>query len=154
MGRRHSSTSAVDQLQTVAMVVMAGAIAAIPGYTVLATWIDQQNVRRAWTIKGPPCLAVQKAAYIVVGPRPPKTFTYGDIDFTRQFGHASCVAIREDGFMAKESYRVCQFNAPAMVAVTMPGGARTTWQTGVGRNATVTVRHGRATCVLAGWFEH
>jgi hypothetical protein len=152
--RRLWSAGVVDRLQVLAMGLVLVALAAIPGLSILEVWIDQQNVRRAWTITGPPCPEVDRPAHSVVGRRRPKTFTYGGIDFTRQFGHASCVAIREDGFMNKQSYRVCQFNAPAMVAVTMPGGQKTTWQTGVGNNVTVTVRHGRPTCVVAGWFDH
>jgi hypothetical protein len=152
--RRLWSSGLVDRLQMAAMGLVLLALASIPGLTILEVWIDQRNVRRAWTIDGPPCPQVDRPAYSVVGRRRPRTFTYGGVAFTRQFGHASCVAIRERGFMAKASYRVCQFNAPAMVAVTLPSGDTTTWQTGVGRKVTVTVRHGRARCVLAGWFDH
>jgi len=149
---RKTTVSLVDRLQTLGLGLLLLGLMTIPGYFVIQTWLDQQQMRAAWNIEGPPCPVVDRPSPKVVGRKLPKTFTYGDIDFTRQFGHVSCVAIREPGFVNKESYRVCQFNAPAMVAVALPDGRKVIYQPGVARPATVKVRHGQPTCVMAGWF--
>jgi hypothetical protein len=72
------------------------------------------------------------------------------VSFTRPFGAVSCVSIPEDG-LTRENYRVCQFNNPGAVTVETDA-ARTVFQPPVGRRATVTVRHGKASCVVGGWF--
>ena len=149
---RKPPASVVDALQAAALGLLLLGVMAIPGYLLAETWVGQRQMKASWAIEGPPCPVVDAPSPNVVGRRPPKTFTYGDIDFTRQFGHVSCVAIREPGFMNRESYRVCQFNAPAMVAVATPDGRKVIYQPGVARRATVTVRHGRPSCVIGGWF--
>jgi hypothetical protein len=64
----------------------------------------------------------------------------------------SCVAIPEDGPWTRASYRVCQFNNPGALTVRV-GGRSTTFQPPAGRRTTVTVRHGKARCVVGGWFN-
>jgi len=86
-----------------------------------------------------------------VGHKPPRTFTYNKISFTRHLGDVSCAAFREDGFMSPETYSVCQFSGPGAVTV-QTAGRTTTFQPGPGRRTTVTVRDGEASCVIAGWF--
>jgi len=149
---RKSGPSLVDRLQIAALGLLLLGLLTIPGYFVVETWVGQQQMKAAWNIEGPPCPVVERPSPSVVGRKAPRTFTYGGVDFTRQFGHASCVAIREPGFMTKESYRVCQFNAPAMVAVGLPDGRKVTYQPGVARPATVKIQHGQPSCVMAGWF--
>ena len=149
---RRPGASVVDALQTAALGLLLLGLMTIPAYFVIETWVGQRQMKASWNIKGPPCPVVDRPSPNVVGRKDPKAFNYGGVDFTRQFGHVSCVAIREPGFMNKESYRVCQFNAPAMVAVATPDGRKVIYQPGVARPATVTVRHGQPSCVIGGWF--
>lgn len=123
----------------------------VPAIDVYRTWSGLRAERQAWNIKGPPCPAVPEASLAVVGRKPPKTFTYNKVSFTRHLGDVSCSAFREDGFMSPENYSVCQFSGPG--AVTVEGAVRkVTFQPGPGKRTTVTVRHGEASCVMAGWF--
>ena len=140
-----------DAGQTLAMAGLLLMLAAIPGYIVLETWAGEQAMKRAWTIAGPPCPVVERPAWRVVGSKPPKAFAYGGIGFARHFGHASCVAWREGGAFNSGLVRVCQFNAPG--AVTVAANGRTvSYQPGVAKRATVSVRAGRPACVMGGWF--
>ena len=125
-------------------------IVSIPAWAGFDTWSSQRALKAAWTIAGPPCPAAHRN--IPTGAtRPPRTFEYGGISFTRRFGHVSCVALPERGMFDESSDRICQFSAPAMIAVRTERGT-TLFEPGVGRRATVTVRDGRASCVMGGWF--
>lgn len=123
----------------------------VPAIDVYRTWAGMRAEKRLWTIAGPACPIVDQPEPTVVGHKPPRTFVYNRIAFTRHLGDASCAAFREDGFLAKDSYSVCQFSGPGAVTVET-AGRRITFQTGAGRRATVTVRGGAASCVAAGWF--
>lgn len=69
------------------------------------------------------------------------------------FGAANCAAVGENRLLTREAYHVCQFNNPGAVSVTV--NARTVmFQPPVGEHATVTVRHGAASCVVGGWFNY
>jgi len=131
--------------------LLAGVIS-IPAITVYGVWAGVQAMKAEWAIKGPPCPVVAAPSIRVQGRKPPTAFPYGDAVFSHQTGNVSCVAPPEDGLFARRTYHVCQFSGPAMVAVTI-GGHRTIYEPGVGRPATVTVRHGRPTCVMGGWFR-
>jgi hypothetical protein len=137
-------------IEVAALAGMLGLICAIPGLIAFATWADLHAMKVAWTIKGPPCPVVAKPGPAAVGRKKPRTFDYGGASFTRSFGAASCVSIPESG-LTRENYRVCQFNNPGAVTVELDSGT-TVFQPPPGRRATVTVRHGRASCVVAGWF--
>jgi hypothetical protein len=126
-------------------------ILAVPALTVYETWSEQAAMRRAWNIVGPACPVVE-ASPTLFGAKGPKAFDYGEIRFERRFGHVSCVAPAKRGMVGGEVYRVCQFTAPAALAVTT-GGRTSLYSTGVGQRATVTVRDGQVSCVLAGWFS-
>ena len=65
----------------------------------------------------------------------------------------SCGAVPENPLWPSTSYHVCRFNNPGAVVVTQ-GGRTTIFEPGVGRPATVTVRDGKASCVVAGWFSY
>lgn len=124
-------------------------VISMPGLTVYMGWAEQEAMKEAWAIKGAPCpLAADPAAD---GAKADKSFDYGGVRFARRYGHVSCVAPREDGFMSETTYRVCQFSAPATVTVTQ-GGETTVFRPGAGHPATVTIRDGRASCVIGGWF--
>jgi hypothetical protein len=124
---------------------------AIPAIDVYRTWAGARAEKKQWAVAGPPCPVVDRAQPSVVGHKPPKTFTYNKISFTRHLGDVSCSAFREDGFMNPENYSVCQFSGPGAVTVAS-AGKTVTFQPGPGRRTTVTVRKGEASCVVAGWF--
>jgi hypothetical protein len=126
-------------------------LVAVPAIDVYRTWAGARAEKAAWTIEGPPCPVVERASSAVVGHKRPRTFTYNKITFTRHLGDVSCAAFREDGFMNPENYSVCQFSGPGAVTVEFLGRS-VTFQPGPGKRTTVTVRDGRATCVVAGWF--
>jgi hypothetical protein len=140
-------------VEAAALLGMVGLICAIPALIGYATWADLHAMKVEWTIAGPPCPVVAKPGPMAVGRKKPRTFEYGGVSFTRSFGAVSCVSIPEDGLSTRENYRVCQFNNPGAVTVEMDGGT-TVFQPPVGRRATVTVRHGRASCVVGGWFNY
>ena len=124
---------------------------AMPAIDVSRTWAGAEAERKLWTIDGPACPVVVAPDLRVVGHKPPKTFTYNKITFTRPLGDVSCSAFRERGFMNPENYSVCQFSGPG--AVTVETGARkVVFQPGPGQRTTVTVRHGEPSCVIGGWF--
>ncbi len=128
------------------------AVVSIPAMTAYGVWAGLQEMKAAWTIPGPPCPIVATPSILVQARKPPTAFHYGDAEFTHQVGGASCVAVPEDGLLTRLNYHVCQFNGPAMVAVTV-GGHKTIYEPGVGRTVTVTVRHGRPACVIGGWYK-
>jgi hypothetical protein len=128
-------------------------LVAIPSIDIYRTWAAERAARRAWDIKGPPCPVVDHASRAVVGFKPTKNFNYNKVSFTRHLGHASCVAFREDGFFNTRFYSVCQFSGPGAVKVDA-AGRTTTFQPGPGKRTTVTIRDGRASCVVGGWFRY
>jgi len=126
-------------------------LVSIPAIDVYRTWAGAKAEKKQWTVVGPPCPVVDRPQLSVVGHKPPKTFTYNKISFTRRLGDVSCSAFREDGFMNPDNYSVCQFSGPGAVTVASEGKT-VTFQPGPGRRTTVTVRKGQASCVVAGWF--
>lgn len=126
-------------------------LVAVPGIDVYRTWAAMRAEKSSWNIEGPACPVVPEASLAVVGRKPPKTFTYNKITFTRHLGDVSCSAFREDGFLNADHYSVCQFSGPG--AVTVEGaGRKVTFQPGPGKRTTVSVHDGKASCVVAGWF--
>jgi hypothetical protein len=124
----------------------------LPALLVGSTWSDRVALKRQWTVAGPACPVVDKPDRAVVGRRSPQFFDYQGVRFGRQSGEVSCVAPPDGNPLDPKSYAVCQFPAPVMVSVATD--ARTViFQPGLGRPATVTVRHGQVSCVLAGWFK-
>jgi hypothetical protein len=142
----------VAALSPLAMVGLVAMVASIPACAVYQTWAAQRGVRIAWDIVGPPCPRLAEPAQASFGRLGARVFTYEGVQFERRFGHASCVAPLEKGFMNGEFYRVCQFSAPETVRVTADH-ASVAFRPGVGRTVTVKVRKGHVTCVVAGWFR-
>ena len=127
-------------------------VVSLPLISIYATWSDRQAMRTAWNIPGPSCPVVAAPISSPLERRPLTVFQYGDVSFSRKFGHVSCVAPREGGLFQRTTYRVCQFTAPALIGVTT--AERTVFYApGVGRRATVAVRGDTPSCVLGGWFE-
>lgn len=141
-------------LQAGGLILLIGGLASIPGYVVLETWLGLETMKRDWAVQGPPCPEVAVPSPYMLGKRPMKVFSYGGLKFGRKTGHVECVALPEPTAPWEKTvnYRVCQFTGPGLVSLTMEG--KTTWyQPGWGRATTVTVRHGRASCVVGGWFR-
>ncbi|MDB5423683.1 MAG: hypothetical protein JWQ29_1099 [Phenylobacterium sp.] len=126
------------------------ALAALPVWLVYATLADQQKLKAAWTIAGPPCPPAPPPK-VRVHWRGEHVFEYGGLRFSRLSGAVNCAAVPDGGFFETRTYRVCQFTAPGTVVVTLPRGMAM-FEPGE-RRATVTVRHGAASCVLGGWFR-
>ncbi|HEY9236950.1 MULTISPECIES: hypothetical protein [Phenylobacterium] len=124
-------------------------LATLPAWLIYETWSLQEAERRAWDISGPPCPVVAHGAAFAADT--PYEFSYGGARFARRFGHASCASPLGEGLIPGDPYRVCQFTGPAMVAVATERGV-TVFKPGVGHRATVTVRDGKASCVVGGWF--
>jgi hypothetical protein len=124
-------------------------VVSIPAAVVFGTWAQMRAIEADWTIAGPPCPQAAEPSPAVVGPKPPHAITFGGAQFERWYGAVNCQQLAGRG----EDYPVCQFNAPGAVRVTS-GGRTTVFQVGVAQVATVTVRHGRASCVAAGWFRY
>lgn len=130
-----------------------GLAAAIPLIVVIDTQSRRRSERIEWTIDGPPCPSVERPGPGLLGRRPLKTFTYGDITFGRRTGHVSCAAFDEGGLFDQRLTRVCQFTSPGLLAVTS-GGQTRYFTPGFGQKATINAAAGRAPrCVLAGWFS-
>jgi hypothetical protein len=137
-----------------------GAIALAVGVPILllaivASWFWQRQAAiadsRAWTITGPPCPVLSRAAYLAQPTPATHAFDYNDVVFASAYGAVSCNAIINDGGRGWGTYPVCQFTSPSLIRVAtrtgeayfqIPGGP-----------ATVTVRQGVAACVLNGWFR-
>ena len=138
--------------RTTGMAVLILTAAGLPAWLVLSTWNERVTLRRQWTIAGPACPVVVKPDRAVVGRRSPQFFTYQGIRFGRQSGEVSCVAPPEGNPLDPKSYTVCQFPIPAMVSVDA-GAGPLIFQPGPGRPVTVTVRRGKVSCVMGGWFK-
>lgn len=133
--------------------IVAVAVCIVPATVAFGAWSEVEALRAEWTIDGPPCPVIAQLTPALIGRKPPRTFRYGSAAFTRSFGAVYCAAIPELGLWKRESYRVCQFNNPGAVTVDL-GGERTIFRPPPGRRATVTVRKGRASCVVGGWFNY
>jgi hypothetical protein len=133
---------------------MAVVVAAIPGILTLQMVLSERAERRAWAIKGPACPVVAKPSPMGSRRRgDPMTHAYGGNTFTRSFGAVSCAGFREPVLFGESRvYHVCQFNNPGAVVVKTLAGT-TTFEAQPGRKLTVTVREGRPTCVVGGWFN-
>ena len=131
---------------------MAVCVAAIPGILVIQGLVTGMQERRAWAIQGPPCPTVAAPSPRAISRhRDPMSHDYGGATFTRSFGAVSCAGFREPALFEERLYHVCQFNNPGAVTV-KTAQATTTFEAAPGKRLTVTVREGRASCVVGGWF--
>jgi hypothetical protein len=141
-------------LQTAGIVVLLAAVAAIPLSLAYATWRDHRHLRDEWTAVGPACASVAQLSIAVRGAKPPPPFTYRGTRFSYQIGDVECAAVPEANPFDSSHYTACQFDAAGAVEVTS-GGRTTLFESGVGHGAMVTVRRGKASCVIeaAGRFH-
>jgi hypothetical protein len=144
---RKPRRGATARLGAGAAVVLA---ASIPLWTAYNWWHFRHELRTDWNIAGPACPLATHSWQSVALSRKPQAFDYGGMHIVHPFGGADCSPVPEDYFTSK-AYSVCQFTAPAMIAVTT-GGRTVLFEPGWGRRATVKLRHGELSCVLGGWF--
>jgi len=140
----------IAALQTLGVVLLLLAVAAIPIQIGLGAWITHQSLRTEWAIRGPACPVVPRISRAALGFRPPPPFVYQHVAFAYQIGDVSCEAVPE-GLFNGRTHPVCQFDAPAAIQV-IYAGRSTIFEPGVGHRATVTVRDGQVSCVIGGWF--
>lgn len=137
----------------ICIVVVGVAFLALPVMVGIGTWQAHLTLRRDWAIAGPPCPQVAQVSIAARGMHPPPPFTYLGAHFTPQIGNVSCEAVPDDGWFPQTAHPVCQFSAPGAVEV-QASARRVVYEVGVGRPATVTVRDGRPSCVVGGWFRY
>jgi len=141
-----------DLLPTICIVAVLVAVACMPFAIAAATWADHLSLRKEWTISGPACPVVAQVSMAARGGHPPPPFTYKGTRFAFQIGSAYCEAVPDEGLFPQTTHAVCQFSAPGAVEVTT-AGRMVTFEPGVGHPTTVTVRDGRPSCVVGGWFR-
>lgn len=150
--------AARDRRRQIGNIVSLGAlfagVMAIPAYLTANAVLSERAERKAWTITGPACPVVEWPSPRAVSQRrPPRSHDYGGAVFARSFGAVSCAGFREARlFGESEVYHVCQFNNPGAVTVKTARGS-VTFEAAPGRQLTVTVRDGQASCVVGGWFN-
>ena len=143
----------VERLHAPAIVLIMLVLVGFVVLTGYVTWVGRKADVDQWKIKGPPCATVAQVSRIAAPPkRGPMNFVYAGAKFARSYGSASCATIPEDGLLTRKTYHVCQFNNPGAVTVSW-GGRSTIFEPPVGRRVTVTLRGGRASCVVGGWFS-
>jgi len=136
---------------TLSLVAVGLLAVALPAWAAWSFWSHDHEMRTDWAITGPPCPVARHSWREVALSRRAREFDYKPMHLAHLFGGADCAAVPEGGLFSKRAYQVCQFTAPAMLLVTA-GGRTWAFEPGYGRRATVTLRDGKATCVLAGWF--
>lgn len=140
----------IGKLHIVGILLLLATVASMPLMVGLGTWLTHQAMRKEWTMRGPACPIVPAISIAARGARPPPPFLYQGVAVAYQIGDVFCEAVPE-GYFKRGYYPVCQFDAPAAVAVTT-GGRTVIFEPGVGHPATVTIRHGQTSCVVGGWF--
>ena len=136
----------------VCILAVCGAFVMMPVAIGVATWRDHLSLRAEWDIRGPACPQVPRLSIFAMGARPPPPFTYKGTHFAAQVGDVFCEAVPDEGWFPQTTHAVCQFSHPAGIEVTTHTG-HVIFEPGMGRRATVSVRKGRPSCVMAGWFE-
>jgi hypothetical protein len=123
----------------------------IPAWGAYQWWAFRHELRTDWVITGPPCPLATHSWESIALRRAPHRFDYGGMSVAFAFGAADCSPVPEDYFTG-HAYSVCQFTAPGIFSVTA-AGRRVTYEPGYGRRATVKLRGGQLSCVLAGWYR-
>jgi hypothetical protein len=124
------------------------AAVSFPSQVAYATWADHRALKDEWKIPGPACPA---PAHAWRWPAP-RTIHYKGVAFARQYGGIYCEAVPVENPFSQATFPVCQFSGPGRVLVTL-AGRTTAYEPGIGKPATVTVRDGRVSCVVASWWR-
>jgi hypothetical protein len=122
-----------------------GIIPLAEGYT---AWSANRGLRKEWMASGRACPVVTALSYAARGAKPPRPFVYKGVGFAFQIGDVACAPVPETSLFTNVTFPVCQFDAPAGLAVTV-GDHTTYFEPGIGRGATVMVHAGQPpSCVL------
>ena len=126
---------------------LAGLVAVAGGLLVFGFMPGWVAEARHWTVQGPPCPQIAKAAFDAQAIENPQSMVFDDAGFTRAYGHVSCSDIHDRGGRGFGMVGVCQFSGPGALAVRTPQGDAYYLVTG-GKPVAVTIGHGRPTCVV------
>jgi hypothetical protein len=126
-------------------------VVSLPAWGAYRWWAFRHELRTDWNITGPPCPPAVDSWEPLAHRRNPHEFSYGGMHLKFPFGAAECSPVPED-YITPHAYTVCQLTAPGLIAVTA-GGRTVTFEPGKGRRATVKLRNGQVSCVLAGWYR-
>jgi hypothetical protein len=126
----------------------------LPSLVVYSNWSELKLQKDAWTVTGAACPQVDAIpSNLISKRRPPKAFAYVDAGYVHATGLASCAELANDPLWPGAGrYTVCQFNNPGAVTV-QTGTARASFLAPPGHRLTVTVRNGKAACVVGGRFS-
>jgi hypothetical protein len=135
--------------QTLGIVALMLATASMPLAVAYGALADHQSLKVEWAITGPACPTPDNPIRFH---RRPMVFSYQEALFTRQYGNVFCVVVPDKGMFSHAHHTACQFSGPAAISVTT-GSQTILYEPGIGRTATVTIRDGRPSCVIGGWFR-
>ena len=131
-------------------IVVAAAVVILAFVIGNQVWHRPGEIRKAeqWAVSGPPCQRVSPQVFQAQPVRIHHRFENDEITFGRGFGHVSCEDIVNDGGKGFGTFTECQFNAPGALQVTTSNGDA--YFLTQGNPATVIVKNGAPTCVMAG----
>jgi hypothetical protein len=131
-------------------VVIFGVMLGLMAFTVAQTEAQIRALREQWDISGPPCAVATTALDPVehLGTE----FSYVGADYAFDRAGVYCADVPDRTLFKPVTHQVCQFNNPRFVRVHTRAGV-VVFDIPPLRVATVIVRNGRPSCVLAGWFR-
>ena len=109
-------------------------------------WSHAALESRAWTVTGPACPGVSRAASLASGIALSHPFNYHGARFDRAYGYAMCDVIADRGGHGPGRITVCQFNNPSALEVVTPRGDFHFMTQA--QPATIAIEDGAPTCVL------
>lgn len=140
---------AADAWSDFGILVVLLAVTSIPLAIVYGVLADHHALKAEWAIVGPACAVPSEPIRFH---RPAHAFTYRGVTFSRRYGNAYCIVAPDGNILSRASHTVCQFSSPGAVSVTT-GGRTVLYEPGIGHPATVSIRDGRSSCVVGGWFR-
>jgi hypothetical protein len=131
--------------------IMAGAAVLLVGLAAVFSRLShlpaQIAAAKAWTIEGPPCPELTKAAFAAQPMKAEQLFAYDGIGFARAYGHAECNEIADHGGKGWSTYPVCKFTGPALLQVSNPKDGDHFFAPPAGVAATLSFQDRRVACV-------
>jgi hypothetical protein len=102
---------------------------------------------QAWATEGPPCPTTTAAGYGAFPLTYRKSTEYFGVMIERAGGFIACDTLNSDGGKGLSTYGICQFSAPSVIHVTMPGHD-VYYAPGYTRKATISFLPGGPQCVM------
>jgi hypothetical protein len=99
-------------------------------------------------IVGPPCPAITPQIFKAHQLETRSTFDFNGLSLSRRFGNVSCGVAATHDALGIGAYPVCQFSSPDVLAIKTAKGTYL-FEPGVGKKATVMLRGGAVSCVMA-----